>query len=163
MLMEDLTRYIEEYVAPTISEFKRNPASVRHAFLACVATFHSIDYFAYPRRSRTLRDQFKRKSRDFAVVDDVAHAFKHVEVSDRNGPKLNSNDVVPRFTGGALGGMALGEAALGEGRQFVTLRGNSNVDVLVVVERAVEFIQAEAQAITRNALTVPQSRPQARG
>ncbi len=71
--------------------------------------------------------------------------------------------MVPRFTGGALGGMALGEAALGEGRQFVTLRGNSNVDVLVAVERAVEFIQAEAQAITRNALTVPQSRPQARG
>lgn len=150
-------RYMEEFVAPTIADFKSNPASVRHAFIACVVTFHSIDYFAYPRSSSALRGQLKRKSSDFAIIDDVAHAFKHVEVSDRNGPKLKSNEVVPRFAGGALGSTALGEAALGEGRQFVTLRGNSSVDVLVAVERAVEFIKTEAQAITRNKPSGPQS------
>ncbi len=45
--MEDLERYLKTVVDPTIDDFKKNPASVRHAFLACVATFHAIDYLAY--------------------------------------------------------------------------------------------------------------------
>jgi hypothetical protein len=47
--MEDLERYLKDIVEPTIKDFKDNPASVRHAFLACVATFHAIDYQTYPR------------------------------------------------------------------------------------------------------------------
>src|SRR5712691_4497483 len=48
--MEDLRQYLNDFVEPTIADFENNPASVRHAFLACVVTFHSADYLAHPRR-----------------------------------------------------------------------------------------------------------------
>jgi hypothetical protein len=41
--MEDLRRYLEEIVEPTVKDFAEHPASVRHAFLACVATYHAVD------------------------------------------------------------------------------------------------------------------------
>jgi hypothetical protein len=44
--VEDLERYLGEVVEPTINELKANRASVRHAFLACVVTFHAVDYLA---------------------------------------------------------------------------------------------------------------------
>ena len=75
--MEDMERYLNEIVEPTIEDFEKNRTSVRHAFLACVTTFHAIDYLAYPRKARLLREKF-RKNVDFATVDRVAHAFKHV-------------------------------------------------------------------------------------
>jgi hypothetical protein len=45
-VVENLERYVDEIVAPTINDFEENPTSVRHAFLGCVATFHAIDYLA---------------------------------------------------------------------------------------------------------------------
>jgi hypothetical protein len=75
--MEDLMRYLDEIVDPTIKDFESNPTSVRHAFLACVVAFHAIDYLAYPRKSRGLRQKFGKESPEFSVIDHVAHAFKH--------------------------------------------------------------------------------------
>jgi hypothetical protein len=66
-----------EIVEPTISDFEANPTSVRHAFLACVVTFHSIDYV--PKKSANRRKLFRKESPEFATVDRIAHAFKHVE------------------------------------------------------------------------------------
>ncbi len=40
----DIDRYFEQIVDPTIKDFEANPTSVRHAFLAAVAVFHTIDY-----------------------------------------------------------------------------------------------------------------------
>jgi hypothetical protein len=40
----DAQEYITKIVEPTIKDFEENPVSVRHAFLACVVVFHSIDY-----------------------------------------------------------------------------------------------------------------------
>ena len=40
--MDDFIRFITEIVDPTVQEFVANPGSVRHAFLACVVTFHSL-------------------------------------------------------------------------------------------------------------------------
>jgi hypothetical protein len=53
--MEDLARYLDEIVDPTVSDFERNPTSVWHAFLAGVAVFHSVDYLAYPVPPGNLR------------------------------------------------------------------------------------------------------------
>ena len=36
-------KYIEEMVEPTYEDFRRNENSPRHAFLACVTTYHAID------------------------------------------------------------------------------------------------------------------------
>ena len=47
----DAKQFADETVEPTITEFEREPSSRRRAFLACVATFHLIDYLA-PRETR---------------------------------------------------------------------------------------------------------------
>src|SRR5208283_3443823 len=56
--MGDMLRYLEEFVEPTIRDFEQHATSRRHAFLACVATFHAIDYLVYPKKSRIVRQEF---------------------------------------------------------------------------------------------------------
>ena len=90
--MDDMLRYLDQMVEPTIVDFEQNPTSMRHAFLACVAAFHAIDCLAYPKkRSATLRQKFRKDSAEFATVDDVAHSFKHVVTGDRRKPRLTPN------------------------------------------------------------------------
>jgi hypothetical protein len=89
--MEELLRYLDEIVEPTIKDFEAQPTSVRHAFLACAAVFHGIDYLAYHRkRSSALRQRFKSQSPAFKIVDDVAHAFRHVTAGNRQKPNLKA-------------------------------------------------------------------------
>lgn len=92
--MEDLVRYLEDVVEPTIKDFQEHPASVRRALLACVATFHAIDYLAFPGKSRGLREKFRKQSLDFAIIDDVAHAFKHVVAGNRGKQNLTAQHVI---------------------------------------------------------------------
>jgi hypothetical protein len=98
--MEDLLKYLDDTVEPTIKDLEKNPRSVRHAFLACVTTFHAIDYLEHPRRSPSkLRQEFRRRSQDFAIVDRVAHAFKHVRTGHPTSPQnrpLTSAEVISR-------------------------------------------------------------------
>ena len=76
--------------------FDANPTSVRHAFLACVATFHGVrDYLAHPKKPRLLRQRFREKSPAFALIDHVAHAFKHVTAGSRVAPELTAEEVIP--------------------------------------------------------------------
>src|SRR5258708_36564495 len=82
--MEDLDRYLNEIVDPTVAEFEQHPASVRHAFITCVVVFHAVDYRAHPELSRGLRQKYRKKSEAFAIVDMVAHAFKHVQTERRD-------------------------------------------------------------------------------
>jgi hypothetical protein len=44
VVRQNAKRYLDDIVEPTITDFENNPTSVRHAFLACVATFHTVDY-----------------------------------------------------------------------------------------------------------------------
>jgi hypothetical protein len=81
-------RYLDEIV--------EQPDSVRLAFLACVAVFHSVDYLAHPRASRGLRQRFRKQCPDFEKVDSVAHAFKHVVAGNPRGDHLKSTDIVAR-------------------------------------------------------------------
>jgi hypothetical protein len=75
--------YMREIVDPTIADFRDHPASRRHAFLACVVTFHCIDYITHPKKPQNLRHQFRKESLDFATVDRVAHACKACEIGWR--------------------------------------------------------------------------------
>jgi hypothetical protein len=97
--VEDLDRYLDEIVEPIVKEFEENPSSVRHAFVACVVVFHTIDYLAFPRSSSTLRQMFRKDSIDFALIDEVAHAFKHVETGKPQS-RLNVGKVISH--GGAF-------------------------------------------------------------
>lgn len=135
--MEDLRQYLEDFVEPALADFERNPASVRHAFFACVVTFHSVDYLAHPRKPATLRQQWKRQSRAFAIVDDVAHAFKHVKSGNAANPDLRAKEVVSMPA--AFDVTAFDAAAFNVGG--VTLETDPTVNVLEVVKEAVSFVR----------------------
>jgi hypothetical protein len=91
--MEDLVRYLNEIVDPTVKNFEEHPTSVRYAFLACVATYHAIDYLAYPnKRPANIRQAWRKESPAFAMVDDVAHGR-------REEPRLIANAVISRPPG----------------------------------------------------------------
>jgi hypothetical protein len=75
-----------------IREFSQQPLPFllrqrRHAFIACLVTFHCVDYLTYPKSSRNMRDRFRKRSPDFAIVDRVANAFKHVETGHPDAPQ----------------------------------------------------------------------------
>lgn len=74
-----LSSYIEIIVEPTLEDFSRNPQSVRHAFLACVAIYHAVDRFSYPKKPGNLGRQWGRECFEFRIVDMIAHHFKHVK------------------------------------------------------------------------------------
>lgn len=85
--MEDLEEYLIKFADPTIADFEQNPSSVRHGFLACVVLFHAVDYCAYRKSSSGLPQQWRKKSDDFALIDKVADAFKHVATPSPSRPK----------------------------------------------------------------------------
>ena len=129
--MNTLTDYLRQIVEPTLDDFKRNPASVRHAFLACVATYHAIDRVSYPKNAGNLRKKWRGKSSDFFTVDIVAHNFKHVRISDQRAP----NRVIAAWPA-MLGSMGLND----------TMLNDSGVDVgylIGVLERAINFLRTE--------------------
>jgi hypothetical protein len=144
--MEDLERYLDEIVEPTIKDFQANPTSVRHAFLACVAVFHGVDYLAFPRkRPATLRQQFRKQSLAFAVVDDVAHAFKHAAAGNGEKPSLKAEKVIARPPA-AWGAGAWGLSRWGDPVGGVTLDGDRRVDLLEVVNAARDFLRAKTKS-----------------
>jgi hypothetical protein len=138
--MDDLVRYLDEIAEPTIADFEQDPTSVRRAFLACVAVFHSIDYLAYPRKPQPLRQLFRRQSTDFALVDRVAHAFKHVASGNPSGERLASAEVIsrpPAVYGSAFWDVSIWEDSTGG----VTLDNDRGIDLLGALKRTVDFLR----------------------
>lgn len=139
--MEDFERYLRDIVRPTVAEFEEKSTSVRHAFIACVTVFHSVDYLAYPKKSRGTRQQFGKESSAFAMVDLLAHAFKHVGTTKRKG-RLMASEVIERPPG-EWGKMVWGLSRWGDAKGGVTLDNKRDVDVLHVVKEAQEFLEAK--------------------
>ena len=142
---EDLVRYLDDIVIPTAADFEANPTSVRHGFLACVVTFHAVDYLAYLKKSRSVRTRCRDQSIDFALVDHIAHAFKHVVSGHPKAPEnapLKFVEVISRPP--ARWGMAeWGIARWGDTVGGVTLDRESDVNLLLAVKRAVEFLHQQ--------------------
>jgi hypothetical protein len=140
--MEDLERYLDEVIEPTIRDFEANPTSVRHAFLACVAAFHGVDYLAHPKKPQRLRQQFRDQSPDFALVDHVAHAFKHVTAGNRANPELTAGEVIPRPAAKwneAKFDLSRWDDPVGG----VTLDNDRTIDLLVAVKRTAAFLRGQ--------------------
>ena len=136
--MRDAQTYLEGIVVPTIEDFEKEPASVRRAFLACVALFHTIDYLAAEGRSsnrQNLRSQLRKESADFLIVDRVAHAFKHMksghERSDINRP-LHAWEIFSRPPAFA-GVMVAGLSYVGDLTGGVEIWNENGTDLLGVV------------------------------
>jgi hypothetical protein len=135
----DASNYMTEIVDPTISDFEANPTSRRHAFLACVVTYHTIDYLTRPKSPRILVKSFRDKSPEFALVDLVANAFKHVE----NRP-LRAEHVYSRPP--ALAGVAqCGISRAGDTTGGVALWGEDTADLLPTVKLAARFLRTKCK------------------
>jgi hypothetical protein len=128
--MKTLARYLEVIVDPTYDDFCSNSRSFRHAYLACVAIFHAVDRAAEESRIRPakLRQEWRRESMEFALVDILAHHFKHVRSSDEKVP-------LPRP--GLPIGVALGFDEAGEGMDLRNL--------YFVIRDAVRFVHKKAE------------------
>lgn len=139
----DAISYIRDIVDPTIADFHDHPASRRHAFLACVATFHCLDYIA--DKSQNLRDRFRKESSDFAIVDRVAHAFKHVKSGHRESPQnqpLHASLVFERPP--ALAGVAqCGLSRLGDTTGSVEIWNEDGSNLLSAVTKAAKFLRSK--------------------
>lgn len=134
--MNSLELYLALIVEPTVDEFKRNPTSLRHAFLACVATYHAIDRVSYPRGPGNLRKIWGRKSMEFRMVDIVAHHFKHVKSNDER----PTQRAIP-ISGALFGGMGFGTHTFGDSGQNATLR-----NLVFVVVEAVKFLHEQTKS-----------------
>jgi hypothetical protein len=82
--MNTLKRYLEVIVDPTWDDFHANRNSARHAFLTCVAIYHSIDRFAEEdgKKAGHYRRLWGKENMEFKLVDTIAHHFKHVLSDD---------------------------------------------------------------------------------
>lgn len=137
--MDDLVRYIQTIIEPTVAEFGRDRSSVRHGFIACVVVFHAVDYRAYPKPSAGLRQRWRRQSADFALVDRVAHAFKHVATPSPARPDLLAENVRSRPPA-LLGRMVLGVSIIGDAHGAVVAEGQT---LFEVVRRTVDFLRQQ--------------------
>jgi hypothetical protein len=143
----DLDAYFNEIVQPTIAEFAANPTSRLRAFLACLTTFHAIDYLAASGKTPNkgiLKKRFQKESAEFAIVDRVANAFKHVNAypnAPANQP-LASGEVIRRPPGN-WGEGVWGLSRWGDPVGGVTLDQQRDVDLLATVTAAVRFIRAQ--------------------
>ena len=142
--MEDLRRYLKDIVEPTVRDFEDQPTSVRHAFLACLATFHSVDYLAFPAEPDKLRRQFRAESDDFRIVDGVAHAFKHVATSKKPNKGVKAWHVISRPPAIA-GELECGVSTVGDYTGGVTIWNNMDIDLLSSIRGAVEFLRSKVR------------------
>lgn len=96
--MTELTRYLDEFVEPTLDEFRREP-SRRRAYLAFVVIYHAID--RYPLRGQSsvdaLREAWRKESEEFEIAEIAAHDFKHgwAKLRKKTAARLFPEDVFP--------------------------------------------------------------------
>jgi hypothetical protein len=129
----DAKQYADEIVDPTITEFEREPWSRRRAFLACVATFHLMDYIPEKPREEKRREKYRRECPAFAAVDRYAHAFKHARTGHDN-PRspirlLKAGQIFGRPPGTA-GAMETGLSLVGDATGGVSVAGEDVRDLL---------------------------------
>lgn len=138
-VLMDVQQFITEMVEPTLREFEENPTSVRHAFLACVTTFHIIDYL----NAKSERQKFQNESPAFKEVDRIAHAFKHVIGRIGQTSPLNASDVISRPP--AKWDSAVFDLARWDDENGgVFSRQNRNGDILEAVQQALKFLKGKA-------------------
>ena len=138
--MRDFVEYLDEIVEPTVADFEANPTSRRHAFLACVATCHAVDYLIYPRKATGTRQKFEKTRRDFKTVDEIGHAFKHVTTGAGPEACRKATDVISRPPG-TVGNFAVGLSRIGDGVGGVTPSTETSEDILKALRCALAFLR----------------------
>ena len=136
--MDGLKQYLDLIVEPTFKDFERNPRSVRHAYLACVAAYHAIDR-ADPKKPGGLKMEWRGKCKEFVIVDMVAHKFKHVISDDEKAPVKKGHIPVSSlvFGRGTLNSSAFNTRAFNKGG--IELR-----NLYFVIRDCIKFLHQQA-------------------
>jgi hypothetical protein len=136
--------YLGDIVEPTVTEFEKHPTSRRHAFMACLATFQTVDYLAEKtgENKGNLYEMFRKQSPDFKVVERVANAFKHVVTKRRSMDELWQSKVIPRPPS-FVGEMVVGLSFIGDTRGGVTIWGEHSVELFRAVKQTVAFLRSQ--------------------
>lgn len=129
--------YMREIVEPTIKDMVANRSSRRHAFIACVVTFHTVDYLAGKRRKAILRAEYRRQSSAFAAIDRIAHAAKRKQSGDRRSPLRVEN--ARARPSAVFGESTFGTNAFGDVGGATD--GSEPADVLELVNAAADFLR----------------------
>jgi hypothetical protein len=146
----DAIRYADEIVEPTTAEFEADPLSTRRAFLACVVTFHMIDYIVRPAEPGARREAFRRESEAFATVDRVAHAMKHVSTGHPRKhlhQPLSAEQVIQRppayWDVSGAWDLSRWDDPIGG----ITIAGEHQRDILEDVKAAAAFLRTQANLL----------------
>jgi hypothetical protein len=77
--------YFNEFVEPTIQEFKDDPENIRRAYLACVVTFHFADCVkeASSMELVAIRKDLEGRSGTFDLIGALANLSKHFQLDPR--------------------------------------------------------------------------------
>jgi hypothetical protein len=128
--------YMREILEPTIKDLVQNRASKRHAFLACVVTYHMIDYLCGKRRKAVVRGEYRTQSAAFAAVDRIAHGRVDAQPGARRSALRACEtpvDSSAAFAEGSSKANTLGNV----GAARLTGKGT---DILDVVSEATDFL-----------------------
>lgn len=138
----DARRYLREILEPTLKEYANDRTSVRRAFLACVAAYHTLDHLADGKGVESLRKAIRKDCPSFRVIDQVAHAFKHKRVGHPNGElkPLAIEDVISRPPA-IFGQMRFDLSRFGDKYGGVTLDNSRNVDLLAELGMVQHYFQ----------------------
>ena len=83
--------YMREIVAPILKDLAANRSSPRYELIACLVTFHAIDYLAGTRRRAVVRAECRRQSAAFAAIDRIAHGRALQPVGEHPGAANAAN------------------------------------------------------------------------
>jgi len=103
---------------------------------------HAVDYLEHPRAARRRRNALKDQSKNFLLVDKIAHAFKHVKTDGHS--SLNQSQVIvrpPAYWGQAVWGLSRWDDPTGG----VTLSDDVEIDLLDVAKKAVALLREISQ------------------
>ncbi|MFT8591271.1 MAG: hypothetical protein ABF746_08635 [Acetobacter orientalis] len=95
----NLEQYLHKIVEPTVKDYYQHPNSERHAFLACVVIYHSVDYAAYKQYpTKKISTEWNTDSIEFALVDIVANHMKHVKsMSEKHADSGKIKGCIPLY------------------------------------------------------------------
>lgn len=155
--MDNPRYFLEKVVSPNLAELTADYASEQKAFNAAAsvdslvaALFHwceekRLKRVAGIKDDSHFREQLARENPDYALLRDVAKAFKHVEL--RRGTPLVSSSGQVEARGLGWGEGAWGEARFGGSVQVVVTTDAGDVRVLdSVINNALAFIENEMKA-----------------
>lgn len=137
----DARTYLDEIVRPTIEEYEAEPTSIRRGLLACIVTCHTLDYMAQPLEPKKLRNSWRKDCAAFKVVDEYAHACKHVSTSGR-GAGTHVDDVIERPPA-RWGAGKWGVSCYGNKVGGVTSRTNIEINLVRSLREAFESLRAK--------------------